>query len=137
MCYASCVDPFEALADETRRRILLSLAERPHTAGELAATEAPSRPAVSRHLRVLRESALVGVESLGRTRVYSLNPSALAPVRDVLEHLEAGPGVAAAVRSTRPTARRAPIGPEHFDALDLEVRRAVREPGDTEREGIA
>lgn len=129
------MDVFEALADVTRRRLLLTLAERPRTAGELAANEAHSRPAVSRHLRVLRESALVRAESAGRTRVYSFDPSALAPVRELLEQLGAGPG--AAVRSRRSSRGYAYIGPEHFDALELEVRRAAREPGDTEREGIA
>lgn len=130
------MDAFEALADETRRRILLALAEQPCTAGALAANEAHSRPAVSRHLRVLRESALVRAESLGRTRVYSLETAALAPVRKLLEQLETGPSGAADIGS-RGSAASAPITPERFDALDLEVRRAAREAGHAEREGIA
>ncbi|MET0713573.1 MAG: metalloregulator ArsR/SmtB family transcription factor [Mycetocola sp.] len=131
------MDAFEALADETRRRILLALAEQPRTAGALAANEAHSRPAVSRHLRVLRESALVRAASTGRTRVYSLDPTALAPVRELLAQLETGVGGAADVGSLRTSAASAPIAPDRFDALDLEVRRAARETGHAEREGIA
>ena len=137
------MDAFEALADETRRRILLALAEEPRTAGALAAHEVHSRPAVSRHLRVLREASLVRADAVGRTRVYRLDLEALAPVREWLarvDELVAGGG-AAEHPSTEaaPTGRR-PIAPERFDALDLEVRRAAREPGDakrTEREDIA
>jgi DNA-binding transcriptional ArsR family regulator len=128
------VDAFEAIADDTRRRILLALAEEPHTAGALAANEAHTRPAVSRHLRVLRESALVRAASVGRTRVYSLDPAALAPVRELIARLDAS--VAADVGARHPSHGSAPMAPEHFDALDLEVRRAAREPG-TRREGIA
>ena len=128
------VDAFEALADETRRRILLALAEQPRTAGALAANEPHSRPAVSRHLRVLRESALVRAQTVGRTRVYSLDPAALAPVRQLLALLDES---TAGARHPSP-----PISPEQFDALDLEVRRAARapgttEPGTTRREDIA
>lgn len=131
------MDAFEALADETRRRILLALAEEPRTAGALAANEAHSRPAVSRHLRVLRESALVRARSVGRTRVYSLDPVALDPVRELLAQLDVAGDVAADGGSRHPSPASAPIKPERFDALDLEVRRAAREPGPTEREGIA
>lgn len=131
------MDAFEALADETRRRILLALAEQPRTAGALAANEAHSRPAVSRHLRVLRESALVRAESVGRTRVYTLEPTALAPVRELLARLDEGVTAAADVGSRHPSPATPPIASERFDALDLEVRRAAREPGTTEREGIA
>lgn len=129
------MDAFEALADDTRRRILLALAEESRTAGALAANEAHSRPAVSRHLRVLRESALVRAESVGRTRVYSLDPTALAPVRDLLARLDKSAAAEVGVRHPSPASP--PIASERFDALDLEVRRAAREPGTTEREGIA
>lgn len=131
------MDSFEALADETRRRILLSLAEQPRTAGALAANEAHSRPAVSRHLRVLREAALVRAESVGRTRVYSLDPAALAPVREMLAKLDASTSAATEVASRGSSPARGPIAPQHFAALDLEVRRAAREPGHAEREEIA
>jgi DNA-binding transcriptional ArsR family regulator len=126
MCYVSRVDVFQALADETRRRLLLALAGQPLTAGALAASEAHSRPAVSRHLRVLREAALVRAELVGRTRVYSLAPVALAPMREFLERLD-----------TSTSAASAPIPGDRFDALELEVRRAAREPGGAQREEIA
>lgn len=95
---------------------------------------------MSRHLRVLRESALVRARSVGRTRVYSLDPAALAPVRELLTRLDASAAVesvAAEVGAGHPSPASPPIAPEHFDALELEVRRAAREPGVTEREGIA
>ncbi|WP_022894654.1 ArsR/SmtB family transcription factor [Agromyces subbeticus] len=134
------MDAFEAIADDTRRRILLALADEPRTAGALAANEVHSRPAVSRHLRVLRESTLVRARSVGRTRVYSLDPAALAPVRELLARLDASvavESVAAEVGARHPSPASPPFAPEHFDALELEVRRAAREPGVTEREGIA
>lgn len=140
MCYASRVDVFEAIADDTRRRVLLALAEQPRTAGALAANEVHSRPAVSRHLRVLREAALVRAQSVGRTRVYSLDPAGLAPVRALLARLDesvADENLAVETRGRHPSPASPPIAPEHFDALELEVRRAAREPGVTEREGIA
>ena len=73
-------DPFEALADPTRREILDVLRRRgTRTAGELAA-EFPriSRPAVSRHLRLLREARFVIAEEAGREWRYRLNAAALA-----------------------------------------------------------
>jgi len=73
-------DPFEALADPTRRAILDLLRRREtRTAGELAAAfPRISRPAVSRHLRVLREAGFVIAEEAGRERRYRLNAAALA-----------------------------------------------------------
>jgi DNA-binding transcriptional ArsR family regulator len=68
----------EALADPTRRRIVELLAEGELTAGQLAAQFSTSRPAVSRHLRVLREQGLVSARSEGQKRVYSLDPAPLA-----------------------------------------------------------
>jgi DNA-binding transcriptional ArsR family regulator len=73
-------DPFEALADPTRREILdLLRRSETRTAGELsAAFPHISRPAVSRHLRVLREAGLVIAEESGREWHYRLNAPALA-----------------------------------------------------------
>jgi DNA-binding transcriptional ArsR family regulator len=87
---------YEALADPTRRRLLDLLRDRERTAGELAADFAVSRPAVSRHLRVLRESGLVRWRGEAQRRVYMLDPAPLAtldewlePFRDVwAEHLD-------------------------------------------------
>jgi DNA-binding transcriptional ArsR family regulator len=70
---------FEAVAEPTRRSVLDLLAARERSAGELvAAFPQLSQPAVSRHLRILRESRLVDVHPDGARRVYSLRPSALA-----------------------------------------------------------
>jgi DNA-binding transcriptional ArsR family regulator len=73
---------FEALADPTRRAVLELLRVTPvMTAGDLAAAfPAISRPAVSRHLRVLRRSGLVVAVQDGREWRYSLDPSPLAQV---------------------------------------------------------
>jgi DNA-binding transcriptional ArsR family regulator len=73
------MDVFEAVAEPTRRAVLDLLAQRERSAGELvAAFPALTQPAVSRHLRILREAQLVGVRPDGTRRVYSLRPAALA-----------------------------------------------------------
>jgi DNA-binding transcriptional ArsR family regulator len=69
-----------ALADESRRTLLESLADGPATAGELAALLPIARPGVSRHLRVLREAGLVEVRPDAQRRVYGLRPEPLAEV---------------------------------------------------------
>lgn len=73
-------DPFEALADPTRRGILeLLRRHRVRTAGEIAdAFPRISRPAVSRHLRVLRNAGFVSAEEVGREWHYRLNAPAMA-----------------------------------------------------------
>ena len=78
MGYALGVKAAEALSDPTRRRIVELLAEGEASAGELAAQFSTSRPAVSRHLRVLREQGLVAVRSEAQRRLYSLDPTPLA-----------------------------------------------------------
>ncbi len=70
----------EALADPTRRRIVELLAEREREAGEIASHFDVSRPAVSRHLRVLREHGLVRARSDAQRRIYSLDPRPLAEI---------------------------------------------------------
>ena len=72
------MDAFGALADPTRRRIVELLADRERTAGELAAEFSISRPAVSRHLRVLREHGLVRAREDAQHRIYSLEARPLA-----------------------------------------------------------
>lgn len=66
-----------ALADPKRTRIIEALAERERTAGELVALFSISQPAVSQHLRVLREAGLVAVERVAQRRVYRLDPRPL------------------------------------------------------------
>lgn len=75
------MDVFTALTDPVHRRIVLLLVGGAMTAGELAqACDHTSRPAVSRHLRVLREAGLVTAESTGRDRHYALGTTALRGV---------------------------------------------------------
>ena len=73
-----------AVADESRRTLLASLADGPATAGELAALLPIARPGVSRHLRVLREAGLVEVRREAQRRIYALRPEALADVDEWL-----------------------------------------------------
>jgi DNA-binding transcriptional ArsR family regulator len=64
-----------ALSDPTRRRIIELLATKEHTAGELVAEFDLSAPAISQHLKVLRDSKLVQVRVEGQCRVYAVNPA--------------------------------------------------------------
>ena len=84
--YNRLMDVFEAVAEPTRRAVLDLLAGRERSAGELvAAFPALTQPAVSRHLRILRETQLVAVRPHGTRRVYSLRPAALAEIDHWLE----------------------------------------------------
>jgi DNA-binding transcriptional ArsR family regulator len=74
----------KALADDSRRTMLETLADGPATVGELAALLPIARPGVSRHLRVLREAGLVEVRQEAQRRVYSLSPQPLAELNDWL-----------------------------------------------------
>jgi DNA-binding transcriptional ArsR family regulator len=73
--------PLDALGDPTRRAIFERLAEGPQRVGELAREFPISRPAVSQHLRVLKEAGLVIDRPDGQGRLYQLNPDGLAAVR--------------------------------------------------------
>ncbi|WP_308190902.1 ArsR/SmtB family transcription factor [Pseudonocardia terrae] len=72
------MDPFTVLADPLRRQVVELLAEGPVTAGDIAARFPVTRPAVSRHLRVLREAGLVESAVRGQHRVYTLRRAELA-----------------------------------------------------------
>lgn len=74
-----------ALADPTRREIFERIAERPRAVGELADTLPVSRPAVSQHLRVLKDAGLVRDHAVGNRRVYQLDPDGLAELRTYLD----------------------------------------------------
>jgi DNA-binding transcriptional ArsR family regulator len=78
-----------ALADPVRREILRMLRDRPVNAGRIAQVFSVSRPAVSRHLRVLREAGLVSNELSGRERVYRLSLGALSELEGFLTELRA------------------------------------------------
>lgn len=109
------MDVFAAVADPARREVLSALTLGELSAGEVAALFPISRPAVSRHLRVLREAGLVRDELIGRRRVYRLDADGLAPVTAWLDTLA--------------SSRAAGSGnwPGRLDALETEVRRTRRE----------
>ncbi len=74
-----------ALGDPTRRAIVERLAERPLAVGQLAAELPVSRPAVSQHLKVLKDAGLVTEQASGTRRIYRLNATAVAALRDQLD----------------------------------------------------
>lgn len=78
-------DAIEALADPTRRRIFELLARAPRPVGELARGVPVSRPAVSQHLRVLKDARLVREQRAGARRIYHVEPAAVAEVRDYFD----------------------------------------------------
>ncbi|WP_377642287.1 ArsR/SmtB family transcription factor [Oryzobacter terrae] len=78
-------DALAVLGDATRRAIVERLAEQPASVGELASVVPVSRPAVSQHLKVLREAGLVSERAVGTRRVYRLEPLALAALRDQID----------------------------------------------------
>jgi DNA-binding transcriptional ArsR family regulator len=75
----------DALGDPTRRSIFESLRSGPHSVGELAEGLPVSRPAVSQHLRVLKEAGLVSDSKDGTRRVYRIEPDAVLQVRDYFD----------------------------------------------------
>jgi DNA-binding transcriptional ArsR family regulator len=101
------VHALEALADPTRRQIVELLAERDRDAGEIASHFDVSRPAVSRHLRVLREHGLVRSRGEAQRRIYSLDPGPLEEIDAWL-------------------ARYRVFWANRLDALDVQLRRARR-----------
>jgi DNA-binding transcriptional ArsR family regulator len=101
------VKALEALADPTRRQIVELLGERELEAGAIAARFDVSRPAVSRHLRVLREAGLVRARADAQRRLYSLDPAPLAELDGWLD-------------------RYRPFWAQRLDALDTELRRSRR-----------
>ncbi|WP_238421711.1 helix-turn-helix transcriptional regulator [Gordonia sp. 'Campus'] len=108
------MDGFEAIADPVRRSLVARLARGPARVVDLAADHPISRPAISRHLRLLGEAGVVSAVDHGRERHYELVPGALDGVREFLDAVDGGTA----------TPR---FDEHHLDALDLEVRRTVRE----------
>ena len=102
------MDIAAAIADPVRREILLLLRDRVLSAGEIADRFPISRPAVSRHLRVLRACGLVRDELRGRQRLYRLDTDPLAPLEEWIA-----------------TLRGRWEGP--LDALETEVHRTRRD----------
>ncbi len=105
-------DVASALSDPIRRQILRMLRHSPRSAGAIAGAFSVSRPAVSRHLRVLREAGLVVGEAQGRERVYRLELGPLAAVEEFIAELRRD---------------RAGQWKRRLMALETEVRRVKRE----------
>src|SRR5687768_15469006 len=78
-------DVFQAIADPTRRAILLLVAAQSMTAGAIAANFDTARPTVSKHLQILTECELVEQEQTGREIYYRLNPRKMKEVADFIE----------------------------------------------------
>ncbi len=114
------MDVFAALADPVRRSLLRSMAAGPARVVDLAAGQPISRPAVSKHLRLLVDAGMAEVTDRGRERHYALTPAGLGPVRALVAEL------------TLPTSP-VPLSDQALDALDTEVRRTTRERRTTTR----
>ena len=78
-------DVFQAIADPTRRAILLLLATQPLAAGAIAANFDTARPTVSKHLQILMACELLGQEQHGREIFYHLNPVKMKEIADFIE----------------------------------------------------
>ena len=78
-------DVFQAIADPTRRAILVLVATQSMTAGAIAANFDTARPTVSKHLQILTECELLDQEQKGREVVYSLNPRKMKEIADFIE----------------------------------------------------
>lgn len=106
------MDVFGAIADPIRRELLRRLSGGPARVVDLAADQSISRPAISKHLRILSDAGLVRAEISGRERHYAIDGEPLAVVSELMRAL---------------TVERAPITAHHLDALDTEVHRAARD----------
>ena len=78
-------DVFQAIADPTRRAILLLVASQSMTAGAIAANFDSARPTVSKHLQILTECELLKQEQNGREITYHLNPKKMKAIADFIE----------------------------------------------------
>ncbi len=99
---------FAALADPTRRRVLERLASGPKPVGEIAEGLPVSRPAVSQHLKVLKEAGLVSDRADGARRIYAIDPAGLGAVRAWLDRFWTGALEAFAAEFDEPAADAAP-----------------------------
>lgn len=78
-------DVFQAIADPTRRAILLLVASQSMTAGAIASNFNTARPTVSKHLQILSECELLTPEQNGREIIYHLNPKKMKEIADFIE----------------------------------------------------
>ena len=79
--------PFKAIADNTRREILVYLSKGDTVAGEIANKFNISKPAISNHLKILKEADLVNEKKVKQNRIYSLNKNQVTKVKTYLEGL--------------------------------------------------
>jgi DNA-binding transcriptional ArsR family regulator len=107
------MDIFHALADPVRRSLLAEVAIEPRRVADLSRSRSISRPAISKHLRLLLDVGAVTVTDHGRERHYSLDTRALEPVASFLAELS--------------TTRAAPLSNQALDALETEVHRTSHE----------
>ncbi|HEX6475476.1 MAG TPA: metalloregulator ArsR/SmtB family transcription factor [Candidatus Limnocylindria bacterium] len=84
---APLADPFEALGDPNRRAILALIVGEGRSVGDIASRLPISRPAVSRHLRLLREAGLVTETAIGTRRIYHLQDEGLSAVERYLRQV--------------------------------------------------
>jgi DNA-binding transcriptional ArsR family regulator len=103
-----------ALADPTRCRIIEILQRGPQPVHTLAGAFDISRPAISRHLRVLKQAKLISEKKAGRENRYALHANRLKPVRDWLDRVQASPakleGKVASAKAAKPVAAKpAPV----------------------------
>ncbi len=117
------MDPFAAIADPVRRSLLRSIRSGPARVVDLAAGHPISRPAISKHLRLLTQAGLVTATVRGRERHYALVPDGLMPVADLLAEL------------SEPAAGWR-LNPAKLDALETEVRRTSRDRRASERTSV-
>lgn len=106
----SLVDLFSAVGDPTRSRVVEMLHEKSRPVHELAAAFDISRPAISRHLKVLKDAGLVKEEKAGRENVYSLQRGKLKAMLDWLEKQRTPK--APPKKATKPKAAPKPVAPE-------------------------
>ncbi|WP_374462673.1 ArsR/SmtB family transcription factor [Chryseobacterium sp.] len=78
-------DVFQAIADPTRRSILMLVAAQSMTAGAIASNFDTARPTVSKHLQILTECELLTQEQNGREMIYHLNPNKMKEIADFIE----------------------------------------------------
>ncbi|MDX6561605.1 MAG: hypothetical protein QOD65_1419 [Gaiellales bacterium] len=102
-------DPFDALGDPNRRAIVELMRESDRSVGELAAALPISRPAVSRHLKLLEHAGLVRCRAVGTRRIYGLDDEGIAALREYLEGVW-GEAAARFRLAADNTGRRAPGG---------------------------
>jgi DNA-binding transcriptional ArsR family regulator len=92
MAYSNAA--FAALADPTRRKVLERLSDGPRAVGDIAAGLPVSRPAVSQHLKVLKDAGLVSDRQEGARRIYAIDPNGLGAMRAWLDQFWDGALVA-------------------------------------------